>query len=287
VRLAALAALVALVVCVGIAAAAGDPAQQGEALFQKNCYSCHTLGGGDTVGPDLKGVTGRRDPEFVRRFIAEPGAIIAEGDPEVKALVTKFNGVQMPDLGLSDTDVDAVVAFLETQGGASSGGTSGGATTTTATAAPPAAAKGDAAAGEDLFTGADGFANGGAACISCHSLAGSGALGGGKVGPDLTGSSGRYGGAAGLTSVLEKIAFPTMVPVYEDHALTKQEAADVAAFLQTKANEEPSSSRTWLYVVLGAAVAVALLLLALLVWPRRRLVVRRRLVHPPTPRREA
>jgi mono/diheme cytochrome c family protein len=288
VRFAPLAALVALVVCVGIAAAAGDPAQQGEAVFQKNCSSCHTLGGGDTVGPDLNGVTERRDPDFVKRFVADPAAILAEGDPEVKAMVDEFNGLQMPDLGLSDADVDAVVAFLETQGGAATGGTTtttgteGGAATT-----PAPAAKGDAKAGEDLFTGARGFSNGGAACISCHSLAGSGALGGGRVGPDLTGSYDRYGGAAGLASVLEKIAFPTMVPVYDSHALTRREAADVAAYLQTTAGGEPSSDRTWLYVVLGVAVAVGLLLLAPLVWPRRRLVVRRRLVHPPKPRGEA
>lgn len=280
------AGIAALVATAGIAVAAGGPAGQGEALFQKNCSSCHTLGGGDTVGPDLKGVTQRRDPAFVKRFIADPAAVIAEGDPDVEALVAKFRSLQMPDLGLSDADVDALVAYLETQGSAAPGGTT---TTETgpATTTPQPAAKGDATNGEDLFTGAKAFSNGGAPCVSCHTLAGAGALGGGQVGPDLTKAYDKYGGAPGLVSVLEQIAFPTMAPVYDGHALTKREAADVAAYLQTAAAEEPASDRTWLYVVLGVAVATGLLLLALLVWPRRRLVVRRRLVSASTQRKGA
>jgi mono/diheme cytochrome c family protein len=281
-----------LVACVAVfaatagIAAAQEPAEQGKALYEKNCVSCHTLGGGDTAGPDLEGIAERRDPEHIRRFIADPSAVIAEGDPDVKAMVEKFGGLEMPDLGLSDADVDAIVAYLETQAGAPSGGattTETGATTTTT----QPAAKGDAATGEELFTGEKAFTNDGASCVSCHSLAGTGALGGGQLGPDLTEAYERFGGATGLASVLETIAFPTMVPIYDDHPLTKQEAADLAAFIQTAAAEEPAGDRTWLYVVLGVALAIGLLLLALLIWPRRRLVVRRSLVAPPTERREA
>jgi mono/diheme cytochrome c family protein len=288
VRLAPLAGALAVVgMAAGIALAAGGPVEQGEALYQKNCSSCHTLGGGDTAGPDLQGITERRDPEFIRRFIADPAAVIAEGDPDVKAMVEKFRGLQMPDVGLADADVDAVVAYLEAQDGGSSGQETTPTETGPAATTPEAAATGDAATGEDLFTGAKTFENGGASCISCHAVAGTGGLGGGQVGPDLTGSFEKLGGAKGLASVLETVAFPTMVPVYEDHPLTKQEAADLAAFLETAPAEEPASSRTWLYVVLGIAGAIALLLLALIVWPRRRLVVRRRLVATQTQRRES
>jgi mono/diheme cytochrome c family protein len=280
------ACVAAFVSAAGIAAAQ-EPAEQGKALYEKNCVSCHTLGGGDTAGPDLEGVAERRDPEHIRRFIADPGAVIAEGDPDVKAMVEKFGGLEMPDLGLSDADVDAIVAYLEAQAGAPSGGattTDSGATTTTTT---QPAATGDATTGEELFTGEKAFANDGASCVSCHALAGTGALGGGQLGPDLTGAYERFGGATGLASVLEQVAFPTMVPIYDDHPLTKQEAADLAAFIQTAAAEEPESDRTWLYIVLGVALAIGLLLLALLIWPRRRLVVRRQLVATPTERREA
>ena len=278
-KLALLAAVVALGTFAGLAAAAGGERSRGAEpppLFQSKCSSCHTLGGGDTVGPDLKGITDTVDPETVRRFIAEPDKLIGEGDPQIKALVAKYHGVQMPNLGLSTTDVDALVSFLEAEGGGGATATTP-ATTTPATTTP--APQGDAATGKDLFTGSDAFANGGAACISCHTIAGAGALGGGQVGPDLTKAYERYGGAKGLASVLTTIAFPTMVPVYKDHALTKEEAASLAAYLQTASAEQPSSDRTWLFVVLGVAVAVCLLALAFLVWPRRRhLDVRRRLV---------
>jgi mono/diheme cytochrome c family protein len=290
VRAALVAAVLTLGACVGLAAAAADP-EQGKLVFERSCGSCHTLGGGDTVGPDLQGVTERRDPELVRRFIAEPDKLIAEGDPEVTALVEKFGGVQMPNLGLPAADVDAVVAYLETQGGAAAGGgatttpaTETGTTTTATETAPEtvAPAGGDAATGEKLFTGEEAFSNGGAACISCHAIAGDGALGGGRVGPDLTGAYTKYGGATGVPRVLETLPFPTMVPVYEGQPLTKEEAAHLAAFLETTAGEEPSDGTTWLFVVLGAGVATLLLALALLVWPRRRLVVRRRLVSTST-----
>ena len=269
-KLALLAAVIALGSPVGIAA--GADGDQGEALFKTKCASCHTFGGGDTVGPDLKGVTDRHDPETLRRFIAEPDKLIAEGDPAVEALVAKYRGVQMPNLGLAPTEVDALVSYLETRD-------SGGGTSTAAPQGPKPAEQGDAATGEDLFDGSKAFANGGAACISCHTLAGAGTLGGGRVGPDLTTAYDRYGGAKGLASVLTTVAFPTMVPVYEDHALTKQEAASLAAYLATTVDEQPADDRTWLLVALGAGVTVCLLALAFLVWPRRRhLDVRRRLV---------
>jgi mono/diheme cytochrome c family protein len=237
--LAAAAAVVAFGSWIGLAAAAGG--DQGQKVFRSNCTSCHT--------------------------------VIAEGSPAIKALVAKYHGVHMPNLGLSAADIDALVAYLETQAKA------GGATTTTTTAPATGAPKGDAAAGKDLFTGATALAHGGAACISCHSISGAGALGGGKVGPDLTTAYERYGGAKGLVSVLSTISFPTMVPVYKGHALTGHEAASLAAYLATPRDAKASNDRTWPLVAIGAAVTVGLLALALLLWPRRRhLDVRRRLV---------
>jgi cytochrome c2 len=283
-------AVVALGSCVGLAVAASDPAERGKTLYEQSCASCHTLGGGDTAGPDLEGVMERRDAEFVRRFIAEPAAVIAEGDPEVKAMVEKFGGVQMPDLGLPAADVDAIVAYLAAQSGAAAPGTTTApAETQTAptetTATETEASRGDVATGEELFNGEQAFANGGAPCLSCHSIAGTGALGGGKLGPDLSDAWEKFGGAAGFAAVLTTLPFPTMVPIYQDNPLTKDEAADVAAYMETTSGEEPDSSATWLFVALGVGVTVILLGLALLIWPRRRLVVRKELVPTSGPRR--
>ena len=47
---------------------------KGEYLFLTRCESCHTIGGGGTeLGPDLAGVTARRDPAWLARWLREPG----------------------------------------------------------------------------------------------------------------------------------------------------------------------------------------------------------------------
>ena len=268
------AAVVALGSCVGLAAAAGGPAEQGQTLFQAKCTSCHTLGGGDAVGPDLKGIVDTVDPETVRRFIAEPDKLIAEGDPAVKALVAKYHGIQMPNLGLTAADVGALVAYLETQGTAATTTT----TATTTTATETTAAQGDAAAGKDLFTGGKASRTAARRASRATRSPARARSAAARLGPTLTGAYEKYGGAKGFAAVLTTIPFKTMVPVYEDHAITKQEAASLAAYLATTSGDEPSSSRTWLLVVLGVAVTAGLLALALLIWPRRRLDVRRRLL---------
>ena len=55
--------------------------EDGKELFQKECTSCHTIGGGDGAGPDLKGVAGRRSIEWLVRIIVEPDKLTADQDP--------------------------------------------------------------------------------------------------------------------------------------------------------------------------------------------------------------
>src|SRR5205085_12606993 len=37
-------------------------------IFRKRCSACHTFGKGVKVGPDLKGVTARRQPDWLLKF---------------------------------------------------------------------------------------------------------------------------------------------------------------------------------------------------------------------------
>lgn len=244
-------------------------ADQGQALFQEKCVACHTIGAGDRVGPDLKGVSSRRDRTWLTRWLSVPDQMLAQGDPIAKELLEKYGNVPMPNQGLTKEQVEVLVAYLETEG------EKGLATAAAATsvALPP----GNAAAGKDLFTGVRRFRNGGPPCMACHSIAGIGALGGGALGPDLTTAISRFGGA-GLASVLAAIPFPTMNPIYGRRPLTPQEQADLRAFVQQAlvAERSPQAARqlTGLAIV-GAAV---LLVLAQLFWRRRLTGVRRALV---------
>ncbi|MBI2967635.1 MAG: cytochrome c [Bacteroidetes bacterium] len=85
----------------------------GEAIFKQKCTACHTIGKGKLVGPDLQGVTSRRDDAWLHKQIKSPDLMIAEGDPIATQLVKEMNGVPMAPLGLSDAEVDAVIAFLK------------------------------------------------------------------------------------------------------------------------------------------------------------------------------
>lgn len=87
----------------------------GEALFTKACASCHTVGKGDKVGPDLLDVAARRPHDWLISFISRPDRMMAKGDPTALALMEKFPTVKMPNLGLSDTDAADVLAFIEAQ----------------------------------------------------------------------------------------------------------------------------------------------------------------------------
>jgi protein SCO1/2 len=89
-----------------------------EYLFQSRCGACHTVGNGDKVGPDLAGVTTRRDRAWLTRYLAEPDRVRAEGDPIATALFAKYRNVPMPNLRLSNIEIAGLLSYLETQGAA-------------------------------------------------------------------------------------------------------------------------------------------------------------------------
>ena len=149
---------------------------------------------------------------------------------------------------------------------------------------PESSPSGDEDRGKLLFEGSDRFEAGGPSCLSCHSVAGVGALGGGQLGPDLTGAFDKYGGEQGLQRVLEAVAFPTMAPIFSRKPLTAKERADLVAFLESAAVAERPGSQAGKLVALSVAVAAAIVVLALVIWRRRLGGVRRGLLNRATGR---
>ncbi len=90
------------------------PTEVGQAIFEQSCKSCHSIGGGRIVGPDLKGVTERREWDWLIRFIVSPDELIAQGDPLAKQLVEEY-GMPMPNLGLSQPEAEEVLVYIEAQ----------------------------------------------------------------------------------------------------------------------------------------------------------------------------
>jgi protein SCO1/2 len=81
--------------------------------FQSRCASCHTIGEGDRIGPDLMGVTARRDRRWLTRYMKEPEKVLAEGDATATALFDKYRQVRMPNLNLGDEDVNVLLSHIE------------------------------------------------------------------------------------------------------------------------------------------------------------------------------
>jgi len=107
-------ALAILVAVVGLAPSNhGQAAETGREIFQENCAACHTIGKGKLVGPDLSGVTSRREAGWLIRQINDPEGLIAGKDPIAMQLLKEAANVPMPNLELSGADVAAVIAFLK------------------------------------------------------------------------------------------------------------------------------------------------------------------------------
>ncbi|MFU4581445.1 SCO family protein [Pseudomonas aeruginosa] len=90
--------------------------EAGRLLFRRACAACHTIGQGEALGPDLQGVTSRRDKDWLRRFIQAPDQMLEQKDPTAMELFKQYNQVRMPNLRLGDEDVEVLIHYLESQG---------------------------------------------------------------------------------------------------------------------------------------------------------------------------
>jgi mono/diheme cytochrome c family protein len=266
-------------VMLSAAATHAQSVQEGQTLFGARCYSCHNVGSGDKQGPDLKGVTARRTRDWLHEFVNGPAAMNAKGDATAKQLFTKFTATVMPDQALAPQQVDSILMMIEDLTNKNQVFVPAGAKLSRAIL--PA----DVDGGWKFFTGRERLRNGGAACISCHSIKGVGSLGGGTLGPDLTGVNLKYRDPE-LISILQNPNFPTMSTVFAAHALTDEEIVQLFALFQNakQMNPMPASQAgvTTLdprFFVIGSAAMLLVLMLLNLSWRHRLRGVREELVR--------
>jgi cytochrome c551/c552 len=95
-----------------VSASPGD-VDGGKAVFAaKGCPACHKIGGGKLVGPDLKGVTARRNPRWIARMILHPEVMLRE-DQTARDLL-KVHMVPMANQQVNpDTELPKILAFLK------------------------------------------------------------------------------------------------------------------------------------------------------------------------------
>jgi len=213
-------ALLAFSVVPVFAADFAEPAN----TFKKICSACHTFGKGTKVGPDLKGVTERRQRSWLLKFVRSSQAVIQSGDPTAVSLFAQFKQQKMPDRSdLSELQISALMDYLAANGPDIKPADERLADTATST---------DIETGRKLFYGETALAFGGQSCSSCHSIGGSG-LKGGTLGPNLTATFIKYQDRA-MTDFLRHPCF-LRVPDTVGNYLKPEESFALKAYLAQSA----------------------------------------------------
>jgi protein SCO1 len=85
---------------------------RGEYLFATKCSSCHAIGTGQKIGPDLAGISGVRDRKWLARYISVPEEVLAAGDPIARALLARYQ-TRMPNLSLTEAEGAAIIDYID------------------------------------------------------------------------------------------------------------------------------------------------------------------------------
>jgi mono/diheme cytochrome c family protein len=91
-------------------------AAQGEQIFQsRGCNACHSIGGGRLVGPDLQGVSQRREEGWILAMITKPDSML-QADETARELFNEYM-TPMANQNISDDEAGALYEFLRSNGG--------------------------------------------------------------------------------------------------------------------------------------------------------------------------
>ena len=235
--------------------------KSGELVFKETCASCHSIGKGKLVGPDLANIEKRQSEKWIKEFIKSSQTVIKSGDKYADSLFKAFNQVQMPDHpGISDVQLNEILSYIAQQS-----------SVTAKTTASNDMLPGNSKRGQDLFVGKIRFTNDGASCNSCHNVDMKGVLSGGALGKDLTHAISRLT-EVGVQGVISGLPFPQMRETYATKPVTKQETADIIAFLSKADKQAAVASGNYGYYLLvwGAAGFMIMLILITLFWMRRK-----------------
>jgi len=89
-----------------------DPlAVKGKLSFESKCLACHSIAGGDKLGPDLYGVTRRRNEAWIARWLRSPEQML-KSDPVARQLLDKYK-LPMPNQNATEEDIRAYTAYFK------------------------------------------------------------------------------------------------------------------------------------------------------------------------------
>ncbi len=191
-------------------------ARAGEQLFQTKCLSCHTVGEGDRIGPDLKDIHTRRERDWLVRWMKDP-VNMAKTDPIGREIFVQHNNVPMPPPGLDDAEIGQVLDYVEYQSGQEVAARDDGPIELAAAAFDQA---------KDLYFNR---------CAGCH-----GTLRAGATGPNIQPERTRQLGTAGITAILHN-GTPGGMPAWGQMGLMTDEEIDLMArYIQMDPPDPPT-----------------------------------------------
>jgi hypothetical protein len=78
---------------------------------KQRCWQCHDFGKATRIGPDLRGVMLRRDPAWLRHWLAATDSML-QADSAAIALMVSFGGVRMPQLKMTPEEVEVLLHYI-------------------------------------------------------------------------------------------------------------------------------------------------------------------------------
>jgi protein SCO1/2 len=93
---------------------------RGEQIFRTRCATCHSLTGRElagALGPDLLGVTRRRESQWLLDWLRAPDQMLEKKDPIAVALYEQYNKLAMPNMRLHKEEALSLLDYIadETQ----------------------------------------------------------------------------------------------------------------------------------------------------------------------------
>lgn len=93
---------------------------RGEQIYRTRCASCHSITGNElagALGPDLLGVTRKREPQWLLDWLKAPDRMLKKKDPIAMALYKQYNNLAMPNMRLNKEEALSLLDYMadETQ----------------------------------------------------------------------------------------------------------------------------------------------------------------------------
>lgn len=87
-------------------------AAKGKSMAELKCQSCHSMGENKVVGPGWKGITTRREPEWIMNMVVHTEAML-DKDPAAQKMLEECL-VRMPNQNLSELEARQVLEYMRT-----------------------------------------------------------------------------------------------------------------------------------------------------------------------------